>query len=87
MCPLADTLPSLVHSARVVIAECAACAFRHMSISGVLFLSEQKLDEQCDADTGYIAWRSSAAGKRAVASDVEEWQRLLVRRGVQSLTD
>ena len=50
-------------------------------------MSEQKLDERCDTDTGYTAWCSSAAGVRAVASAVEEWQRLLVRRGVLSVID
>ena len=56
-------------------------------MSSLLYMSEQKLDEQCDTDTGYTVWRNSAAGERAVASAVEEWQRLLVRRGVQPFTD
>ena len=59
------------------IRESAAHACRLVTVSSSLFKSEQILDEECDTDTGYTAWRSSAAGERAVALAVEEWQLLL----------
>ena len=87
VCALASTFAESGTQRWCQIADSAASVFRFVTVSSLLIKSEQKLDEECDTDIRYTAWRDSAAGERAVASAVGEWQRLLVRGGVQSLTD